>query len=211
MEEKIVPAFDSIDKEADEVEREAFESPSVYIDPENYDPADAAENAFEKGLEYYEWMIGMLQGVINLFVAGLYHLFEQQLLLFYRQELLRLDEKNNINLLHLKKAKGRLSTHGIIVEKFNSWSKIDELRIVANTVKHADGTSAEELKSKRPDFFSKSSDSPVIGFSAAGPVLTPLAGDSVYITQIEFKKYVNSVKEFWREMCTALENQDRRD
>lgn len=210
MEEKIVPAFDSIDKEADEVERKAFESPSVYIDPEYYDPADAAENAFEKGLEYYEWMTGMLQGVINLFVAGLYHLFEQQLLLFHRQELLRLDEKNNINLLHLKEAKGRLSTHGIIVEKFYSWSKINELRIVANTVKHADGSSAEELKSKRPDFFSRSSNSPVIGsFAVLGPVLTPLTGDSVYITQIEFKKYVNSVKEFWSEMCTALENQDR--
>ena len=100
LEGKIIPAFDSIEKEADEIEREAFENPSGYIDPEYYDPADAAENAFEKGLEYYEWMTDMLQGVINLFAAGLYHLFEQQLLLFHRQDLLRLDEKNNINLLN---------------------------------------------------------------------------------------------------------------
>ena len=210
MEKKIIPAFDSIEEEADEIEREAFENPSVYIDPEHYDAADAAEDAFEKGLEYYEWMKGMLQGIINLFAAGLYHLFEQQLLLFHRQELLDFNEKNNIKLLSVKEAKERLSKNGIILENFDSWPKIDELRIVANTVKHADGLSAEELKSRRPDLFSRTINPqfitpPVI----PGPVHTPLTGDSLYITQNEFNIFINSVKEFWSEMCTALEKQNR--
>lgn len=208
LEEKIIPAFDSIDREADEVEREAFENPPGYIDPENYDPADAAENAFERGLEYYQWMKGMLQGVINLFAAGLYHLLEQQLLLFHRQELLRFDEKNNISLLNLREAKSRLSTHGIIIENFNSWPKINELRLVANTVKHADGPSAIELRSECPDLFSRSITSLVIESNTVqGPVSTPLTGDSIYISQSEFNKYVSSVKEFWDEICCALENQ----
>lgn len=212
LEGKIIPAFDSIEKEADEIEREAFENPSGYIDPEYYDPADAAENAFEKGLEYYEWMTDMLQGVINLFAAGLYHLFEQQLLSFHRQELLSFNENNNTKLLNLKVAKARLSKHGIIVENFNSWSKINELRIVANTVKHADGSSAEELKSKRPDLFLRATNFHFIEPSAVpGPVHTPLTGDSLYITQIEFNNYIQAVKEFWGEMCTALEKQESND
>lgn len=209
LEGKIVPAFDSIDNEADEVEREAFENPSEYIDPENYDPANAAENAFERGLEYYEWMKGTLQGVINLFAAGLYHLFEQQLLLFHRQELLSIGENNNMRLLNLREAISRLLTHGINIENFESWLKIDELRLVANTVKHADGSSAQDLKSRRPDLFSRPITSLVMNSTITlGPVFTPLMGDSIYITQSEFKKYVSSVNEFWGEMCVALENQE---
>jgi hypothetical protein len=209
LEKKIIPAFDSIEKEADEIEKEAFENPSGYFNPENYDPADAAEDAFEKGLEYYEWMNDMLQGILNLFAAGLYHLFEQQLLLIHRKELLTINEKDNIGLLKLKEAKSRLSKNGIIVENFNSWSKIDELRIVANTVKHADGQSAQELKSKRPDLFSRTTNPPFITPHSIppGPVRTPLAGDSLYITQDELNKFIDAVKEFWNEMCSALEKQ----
>ena len=197
LEKKIIPAFDSIEKEADEIEREAFKNPSEYIDPEFYDPADAAEDAFEKGLEYYEWMKDMLQGITNLFTAGLYHLFEQQLLLFHCQELLDLSEKNNIKLLNLTEAKDRLFKHGIIIENFNSWSKINELRIVANTVKHADGSSAQKLKSKRPDLFSRTTNPLFITPpTIPGPLRTPLTGDSLYITQNEFNKFIAAVKEF---------------
>ena len=208
LEEKIVPAFDSIENEADEIEREAFENPGGYIDPENYDPADAAENAFERGLEYYQWMKGTLQGVINLFTSGLYHLLEQQLLLFHRQELLSIGEKNNMSLLKFNEAKRRLLTHGINIENFESWSKIDELRLVSNTVKHADGSSAQNLQYRRPDLFSRSLTTSIMNSSiTVVPVFTPLTGDSVYVTQSEFRKYVSSVKKFWKEMCVALENQ----
>ena len=208
MEEKIIPAFDSIDKEADEVEKEAFENPSGYIDPEYYDPSDAAENAFEKGLEYYEWMTDMLQGAINLFVVGLYHIFEQQLLFFHRKELLGQNEKDDHKLFEIKEVDKRLRNHDIKIKEFDSWSKVDELRLVANTVKHADGISATLLKDKRPDLFSRPSNPLLIKFETPpGPVYTPLMGDNIYITKVEFTNYVHVVKEFWNEMRIALENQ----
>jgi hypothetical protein len=154
-------------------------------------------------------MKGTLQGVINLFAAGLFHLLEQQLLLFHRQELLSIGEKNNMNLLNFVEAKNRLLTHGINIENFESWLRIDELRLVANTVKYADGSSAQKLKSRRPDLFLRSITSSIINSTITlGPVFTPLTGDSVYITQSEFKKYVSSVNKFWGEMCVALENQE---
>lgn len=206
MERKILPAFDNIKNEAGEVEREAFENPGVYIDPEYYDSADAAENAFEKGLEYYQWMNDMLQGIINLFSAGLYHLFEQQLLLFHRKVLLGIVEDKNIKLLNLKEAKTRLSQNGIIVEEFDSWPQIDELRLLANVVKHADGTSAGKLRTKRPDLFHKSK-----GLFAMepvkAPIFTPMTGESLYVPLSQFMNYAQSVKAFWSEMCTSLEEQ----
>ena len=79
---------------------------------------------------------------------------------------------------------------------------------MANTVKHADGSSAEDLKSIRPDLFLRSVTSNIIKPNIVQwPVFTPLTGDSLYITKSEFKKYVSSVKEFWNELCIALEAQ----
>ena len=208
MLEKVIPSFDNVEDEADEIEREAFENPGGLADPEFYDPADHAEGAFEKGLEYYEWMIGTLQGIINLFTAGLYHLFEQQFLFIYRRELLQRHEENDPNFLKFGIAKQRFSDQGIRIEDFGSWPKVNELRLLANTVQHADGVSATDLKAKRPDLFSRPDNRLVIKLNRPpGPVYTPLTGNEIYVTKEEYLNYVNAVKEFWGEMASALEGQ----
>lgn len=209
LEERVVPAFDNISQEADTVQNETYDKyMSLPGDPDSFDPGDVAESAFNKGLEYYEWMSSMLQATINLFTAGLYHLFEQQLLLFHRQELLNLVEENDLALMKPRIVKERLLEHGIDIEEFTSWLKVDELRLVANTIKHAEGVSAADLKVIRPDLFSRPADELLSKMKAPpGPVFTPLAGDSIFITQEEFAKYSGTLKEFWREMINVLENQ----
>jgi hypothetical protein len=62
---------------------------------DRHDMADAAESAQEVGLELYLQLTGVRQGVLNLFTASLYHLFEQQLMVFYRRQVLRANEENN--------------------------------------------------------------------------------------------------------------------
>ena len=42
----------------------------------------------DAGLDFYMMARGIMQGVINIFTAGLYHLFEQQLLCIHRTALL---------------------------------------------------------------------------------------------------------------------------
>ena len=102
-----------------------------------------------------------------------------------------------------------LQVNGIDVTKFNCWTKIYELRLVANTVKHADGESAEELKELRPHMFKHPDSMPSIQMSAKfiGPVYLPLFGEGLYITQDEFDSYFITVKEFWNDLSTDLKMQ----
>jgi hypothetical protein len=51
---------------------------------------------------------GIMQGVINMFTAGLYHLFEQQLLCIHRTALLRPCEQKTLKLLNTMEARRRL-------------------------------------------------------------------------------------------------------
>jgi hypothetical protein len=154
LKKKVLPAFEDISAEADEVEEEAFERLGRSVDPEWYDPADCADAAHDAGISFYIMADGMRQGITNLFAAGLYHLFEQWFLKFHRRELLSYREEGNLSLLSWGEAKKRLlENYGINVEGFASWPKVSELRLLANTVKHADGLSCQELKCLRPDLF----------------------------------------------------------
>ena len=47
-----------------------------------------------------------------------------------------------------------ISTVGISIEEFRSWNDLEELRLVCNAVKHAEGGSAKALEKIRPDLFS---------------------------------------------------------
>ena len=47
----------------------------------------------------------------------------------------------------------RLKDIGIDIVAFSSWTKIDELKQVANAVKHAEGDAVQRLHGLRPDFF----------------------------------------------------------
>jgi hypothetical protein len=49
---------------------------------------DFAEQALQQGCYYYQALEGFRQSMVNLTAAELYHLFEQQLLLFHGTQVL---------------------------------------------------------------------------------------------------------------------------
>lgn len=157
-------------------------------------------------------MTDILQGSLNLFVVGLYHLLEQQMLLFYRKELLTLKEAHRLEglkgqdlnkALSFKRVMERLGNEGISLEKFTSWKNICDLSLIANTVKHADGSACTDLKRRRPDLFVH----PMSLHHFSGPireVFTPLSGDTIYITEKHLEDFIIYVRGFWEELITAL-------
>ena len=151
---RVLPTFESIAQEADRLANQEFERfGHLPVTDENVDLADFAETAQGIGLEYFDVMTGTRQAVLNYATAGLYHMLEQQLLLFHRRQVLSSSEENNVKLLKLSELKARLADGGICIDKLPSWPKIDELRLVANTVKHGEGDSAMRLREIRPDLF----------------------------------------------------------
>jgi hypothetical protein len=121
LEKKVLPAFNDIQEEAERIQTETEKRFNVVVDPETADPADIAESAYHAGVDFYILVDGIVQGMINMFTAGLYHLFEQQLLKFHRKELLMPQEENDPRLFNLDEVQKRLLTeYKIDISKFNS-------------------------------------------------------------------------------------------
>lgn len=188
------------------------------------DMSDAAELAHDEGLAHYERMTGVRQGLLNLATAGVYHLFEQQVALFVRKELITPHEEHNADFMTrlLKPARvmsefeERLLAEGIEYAALPSHPLLDELRLVANVVKHGSGSSAEQLRARQPllfvhpllretDWAKRPSPWPLAaGTRPPRLVDRPLAGNDIYVTAEEFQQYAAGVIACWAELATAL-------
>jgi hypothetical protein len=205
--QRILPTFETVESEAEQVSNKKWEQLIHQPGDPDEDLSDLAEEALEEGISYYITMMGIRQGLLNIFAVGIWHLFEQELLFIHRKELLLPQEENNAELFKLSEIKRRLKQTGIDIEKFRSWNKLEELRLVANTVKHADGISATQLKKRRPNMFipPEERDDPFWGhIPPPTQIFKPLAGEDLYLTPGEIKSYFQAVKDFWDELMENL-------
>ena len=151
-------------------------------------------------------MYGIRQGMLNLFAAALYHTFEQQVMFFHRKNVLDLDEENDPKKFKPKVFQRRLKESGIDIKNFACWSKIDELRLVANTVKHAEGPSSDRLRDIRSEMFINPlfSQDP---FSLQGfdSVFQPLVGDDLYVSLQDIRDYCDHLVQFWEELVDVMQ------
>lgn len=213
LKEKILPGFNSIYKEAEQVEQEKFDELSDSIYPyEDFDESNLYEEAQDEAVEYLCLAKNIRQGVINLFAVSLYHLFEQQFLEMYRWATWRIHDEPNLP-LRLGCATAFISHETTIrVETFKSWKKIKELRLLANVVKHADGYSCEKLKKKRPDLFSRPSEKQCMSSLNIDtsnrkpnlPIFSPISGNGIYVQQSDFEEYTSEVESFWSEFSEEI-------
>jgi hypothetical protein len=204
LRDRVLPAFDDMSEDATKAEDEAYKRYAKYAEP-----IDAAERALDARISFYMMAQGVVQGIMNMFTAGLYHLFEQQLIRLHRQQLLFGSEERNADLFKLKEVRQcLLRDYKIDIYTFAAWNKLEELRLVANTVKHADGDSCDKLKQRRSDLFQAPGNEHrpwPQGILARVPVYEPLSGDDLYISLDEFMKYAETTKQFWEELTQAVE------
>ena len=75
---RILPTFGDLEKEAENVSEREYEKLGQHFGPDQQDPADFAEEALERGVDYYVVMSHVAQGVRNLLAAGLYRVLQVQ-------------------------------------------------------------------------------------------------------------------------------------
>lgn len=176
------------------VEQEAYDD--LMAQPADYDYAgdgsDEAEAANDIGLSFYEDISKMYQATLNLFSAGLFHVVEQQLADLTRDGAIekKASETPLKEVIEWYKRGFQLD-----LTQFSEWSVIDELRLVANSTKHAEGSAAKQLRTKRPDVFvypSLRKDDPTT-LAMHTPLSLPLGGDGLYVTGDDFRKYHKAV------------------
>ncbi len=139
---------------------------------------------------------------MNCCALFLYHLYEQQVMLFLRQELLPWREKDNRKLYTHEEVRKRLGLANVDITKFACWSKLEELRHLANAIKHGEGKSSEELLRIAPHLFEIGGRAS--GWPISGRVYTPLLGEDIFVNAAHIREYVGALKQYWMELGDTL-------
>jgi len=175
---RALAGFARIAEEAEEYANKMFES---YVQSVGEgDPGDFADAARDQAVQYYGVLADLRQGIVNLLAAGLYHLYEQH--------------RDKLKLI--LKDRGRPMPH---LESLDGWDKVEELRLLANTVKHADGRSAQELRKIRPDFFVSPlvRGSPIEKHALRRATENPLGGTDLFVTEADINNYRDAIRQLW--------------
>ncbi|MDE0178442.1 MAG: hypothetical protein OXP36_07565 [Gammaproteobacteria bacterium] len=211
--ERVIPAFSGIEEEAQAAAEAEYERlGSMPADPDRLlDLADLADWATEHGAEYHETMSGLRQSVLNLLAVGLHHLFEQQQLFFLDRALAGAQGGSR----RLSQFESRLRTHSVDPQTFECASKVNELRLAANTIKHGVGPSADKLAKVRPDLFEPPTDvqdrkaqldaaNSERAAMLASSFLAPLAGRDLCVCERDISAWCDAAISYWKELSAVL-------
>ena len=206
----VLPAFSDIARKSDQVANEEFNRIGSEPADEHCsgDMADAAQSAEAKGNQFYELMTSVRQTMLNLVAAGLFHLIEQQLADLCRDGSFFLAPPST----KLGSAAAWYRDHfHLDLRSLAQWPNIDELRQLANAIKHAEGSSARNLRQRRPDLFR----SPTFGpaeelLETAGvppsPLCSPLTGIDLYVTEEILRGYFSSALALFEEISAVFDS-----
>lgn len=208
--ERVIPIFSSLEEESQAIADEKYEDLERYFNPESDDPADYVEMAWEAGLEHYESMSLMQYNMRLMWISTLYQFWEQQVRKFVFEEVTRthkfIDKKGNdvdfagFCTRGIDDIKEEFNEFGQDLEKLISWSKIEELRLLANVIKHGGGWSATKLKELRPDYF----DAGVISTDLLDLYKTTLGERVLNIDDSEYEIYCDAIIQFWDELPEVM-------
>ena len=205
--ERVLTAFDNIEAEADAAADEAWEGYMQQPSDGSEDPGDYAEIAIEAGIERYTRLSNVRQALLNMSAVSLWHLVEQQILFFHKRQVLSIHEENESTLHNRRTFIERMKAAGIDVEGLSSWSKLNELRVIANAVKHGEGNALNQAALLRPDILIHPTmrDEPPMFQSAKPHADRPAGGEDIYVTAADIKKYAEAAIEFWNKIADEIE------
>ena len=205
---KLIPSLDGMEAEIDqEAENSLCElnagGAGVFLGNEPFFIDSMAEHRADALLR----LCGIRQGVVNLAALSLFHEFEQNVMLFLKEQLFSVDERVQGKKLDFDEFIKKASKYGIEVENFSSWADIKELRLLANVIKHAEGRSSRELAEIAPALFGLSSeDRAKEGFAqVAGRIHWPLFGLDLFVKEGDLHRYADAIGYFWNSLIHSFE------
>ncbi|MCU5026589.1 hypothetical protein OB988_29715 [Bacillus cereus] len=206
--ERISPVFDNIEQEAEEIANNAYNNMmrNVGAGYEDYDPGDFADDAWQFGLDYYENVSLMRYNTKLMWISTMYQFWEQQVRRFLYKEMTssgyKAFNKNQQELeykdfcVNIGKIKEFFFGFNVDIETLTCWDKVNELRLLANVIKHGPGVSAEDLLKIRPDIF----DSSHVSTNLLDLYQTTLNHVVINISDQDYKTYANALIDFWGEL-----------
>ena len=146
----VIPQFCNLNQRADQIGVEFYDRAITQPVDEDCDgdTSQFAEDAHDHALSWYEMMRSLRQTMLNLLAAGLFHLAEQQLASLGQNAGFENRQPKSTKLQHV--VEWYKSVLLLDLNTLKDWPLIEELRLVTNTAKHAEGKSSKKLKTLRP-------------------------------------------------------------
>ncbi len=194
---RLLPTFDSVHEEVEAIQQEAYRASLECANDGNWlDPQMAHDAVLEASVEHFDIVLDLRQGLQNMFAVSLYHLFEQQVRTFHVRVLRQKPLKFGPDVLH---AWDKMSLDPVLTT--DQRSGLDELRLLANTVKHGDGTSAKELYAVAPHLFlndweQDALDDPTV-IVHKPDIGTPLFGQDLFVRPGDIHRYRQLLNGVW--------------
>lgn len=200
LERRILPAFASVPTEGDAIAADVFHQLGGDGGPD-YDSSEDAIAAQETKFEYFALMGKVEQSIINAMLVTASHLFEQQLIALVRRGYPPLAGAEADALAKRPRDTFKAMVRdrsSIDVDLLPGWAKAEELRMIANAIKHADGPAADSLRQLRPDLLTHPSQSTQVAPPVPQSFEFTSFGDNIFVTPAQFAEYVAALCDFWK-------------
>lgn len=194
--------FLEIEQEANEYSQKLFEEFGNLPGDGSVDMSDIADMALNKGINFYEELSSVKYVITAATISSLSRLWEQQIMRFIFNEIRRYGkfEFNKLFGRGIIDIKEILSKFDFEIENMNCWSKLNELRLLCNVIKHGDGRSAKELRAINPDMFQKL----FFDKNVEIQITVSLLEEVLTLSVETFENYVEIVIAFWDEFPKSL-------
>lgn len=171
--DRLLPSFSEIDNEA-KIKSDGFlHQASNNFDPSLHDEGLICEDAYFVQINYELIHYSLKQDFLNLSAVWLYHIFERRFVELFG------DSNTNKNKPNFEKM---LEQSNIFNSRYdfkicNNWLTINqELRFLANSVKHGTGNSLKKLRLEYPSLISDS---------------------RIVVKEADIQRYISAMKRFW--------------
>lgn len=201
--ERIEPIFSNAEKEADDYQNKVWNdimNKPCYGEDDYFDPGDYVDTVQQAGFDKFEILSLMQYRNIGMWISCMCQVWEQQLFSFVINEAvhegIKYEDKDLIKGFIFSKEV--FAWHNVIFEKLNCWSKIKELRLLVNVLKHSEGESEKKLRVLRPDYFIQKTSSG--DYDLLSLYHSTLLEATLQISNEDFIEYFKALETFWREL-----------
>jgi hypothetical protein len=202
VKEELLPTFSKIERKAKSASQQHLDrlvEGKSEQDAEDLAKYHAIEIAPYRIERYQEDAQNFAQAFVNLLFVHLFHLFEQQLADSIAKK--RSAPPSSYK-SHLELCDATYEAFGFDVTLFSVWPKMDELRLIANTVKHVSAKDARKLAKRNPVVLKLTGNWLTdIEFDEYAPVgiAGAMMGRDLVLSPHDYDRHVGNVEKFWRE------------
>jgi hypothetical protein len=195
---ELLPRFDDIESRATQAQERFWELAGEVGLAESYE-GDLASDAFSHGWDTFDSLSGMRQMLLNLFAVCLFHALEQKLALACNAHQHPIKDRIPAALRAI--ADWFKAHRGLDIRKLREYAAVEQLQLLANTVKHGAGRSSSKLLKLRPEIFES--------YSECSPdkidLREPLAGEDLCVAPADLKAFCGAASAFVEAIASGLE------